>query len=105
MYIAIGIIKASSDFVRNCFSAMLIPVYISILQIIFLSFWVAVMLFLFSSEGKLNPIADTPFAMVAWNQDIQRYTIYYIFGFIWIIMFFNGLGSYLVSSTVAIWYF
>jgi hypothetical protein len=38
-----------------------------VLQMIFFSFWVAVMLFLFSSKDKLDPIQDTPFAMIVWN--------------------------------------
>ena len=72
---------------------------------VFLSFWVAVMLFLFSSNDDLDPVKNTPFAMVVWNENIQKFTIYYLFGLIWLIMFLDGLGLYLVSSTVAIWYF
>jgi hypothetical protein len=66
--LAIGIIKAAADFVRDCCSAFLIPFYIAVLQLLFLAFWVTVILFLFSSnKGKIAPIDGTPFAMVEWN--------------------------------------
>ncbi len=77
-------IKAAADFVRNCCGAFFIPFYITILQLLFLSFWIVVILFLFSSnDGKIVPEAGTPFAAVTWNEETQKLIIFYIFGLLW----------------------
>lgn len=99
-------IKAAADFVRSCCSAFFIPFYISIMQLIFIVFWVAVILYLFSSNtGKIESFAGTPFGMVVWNESNQKLIIFYLFGLLWVINFFAGLGAFWVSSTAAIWYF
>ena len=89
---AIGIIKAAADFVRNCCSAFFIPFYITFFQLLFVVFWVAVLLFLFSSNtGDIDPIDGTPFAMVHWSEDNQWLILYYIFGLLWYL--YTHLGS------------
>jgi hypothetical protein len=84
VYSAIGIIKAASDFVRSCCSALLIPLYISILQTICIAFWAVTMLYIFSSnDSDREPIERTPFSMVDWNEDVQKLAIVYAVGIIW----------------------
>jgi len=83
-YSAIGIIKAAADFVRSCCSAFFIPLYVIILQLLFLAFWVVTTLFLFSSnKDKISPIEGTPFGMVEWDNSNRWLILYYVFGLLW----------------------
>ena len=69
---------------RNCCAAFFIPFYITILQLLFLAFWVTVILFLFSSNsGKVEQLDGSPFGMVVWNAENQKLIIFYLFGLLW----------------------
>jgi len=48
-YTAIGILKAAADFTREQCHAFLIPVYTTIMQVIFLAAWLTAILYIFSS--------------------------------------------------------
>ena len=82
--LAIGIIKAAADFVRSCCWTFFIPIYITIVQLLFIAFWISVTLFLFSSsQEEIDPIDGTPFAMVNWNTANRWLIVIYIFGLLW----------------------
>lgn len=69
---------------RECCSAFLIPFWITLLQLLFLGFWVVVILFLFSSNsGTVDNIDGTPFAKVVWNEENQYLIIFYLFALLW----------------------
>ena len=53
-YLAIGIMKAAADFTRQQCSAFLIPIYITILQVVFLAIWITTVLYVFSSAQAKN---------------------------------------------------
>ncbi len=63
------------------------------------------MLYIFSSNSDTQPIDKTPFTMIVWDDNTQKLTIFYVFGLVWIVLFFEGIGMYWSSSVVAIWYF
>jgi choline transporter-like protein 2/4/5 len=62
--IAIGILKAAADFTREQCHAILIPVYVTILQIIFLAAWLVSIVYIFSSSPQITPIGHTPFGFI-----------------------------------------
>ena len=82
--LAIGIMKAASDFVRQQFSSYFIPIIILIFQLIFLAFWIFVILYLFSSNtGTVTRPFNLPFGWYAWDTTIRNLVVFYLFGLIW----------------------
>lgn len=56
----------------------------TVLQLLFLVFWIVTVLFLFSSnKEQISPIDGTPFAMVQWDSQNQWLILYYVFGLLW----------------------
>jgi hypothetical protein len=83
LYLAIGIMKAAADFIKQQCSTYFLPFFIVFLQASYLALWITVVLYLFSS-GDVKPFNQwTPFAWVVWNETNRYFVILYLFGLLW----------------------
>lgn len=81
--LAVGIMKAAADFVRQQCSSYFIPFFIILLQIGFIAIWITIVLYLFSS-GEVIPFGNaTPFAWIVWNERNRYLVIFFLFGLLW----------------------
>lgn len=102
--LVIAVIEATSKFVADTMTVILVPIIDAIITIIFVAFWVVGTVFIYSS-GDLKKRDGLPFGEVQWN-DVERYTFYAnIFAVLWIVAFILSMTNFVIAAACCIWYF
>jgi len=103
--LAIAIMKSAALFIKDTWTVLLIPILLFIFTCIFTFFWLAAVMYLYSS-GDLKE-TDRYFFIPKIEADSMLKTAFYVelFGFFWINWFKIALGEILIAGAVCYWYF
>jgi len=102
--LAIAIIKAAADYVKETPSAMLLPPVTVIVLCIFYGYWGVTSVYLVSS-GDATKIEDTAFGTFEFDKTLQRLLIYHLFGLLWFNAFVIAATQFVLASSTCLWYF
>jgi len=102
--LAIAIIKAAADYVKETPSAMLLPPVTVIVLCIFFGYWGVTAVYLISS-GDASRIEDTAFGTFEFDKNLQRLLIYHLFGLLWFNAFVIAATQFVLASSTCLWYF
>jgi choline transporter-like protein 2/4/5 len=102
--LAIGIIKTAADFVKDCPCAMVIPLVIFLLVLVFWGFWICGMIMIYSM-GTVTNIPGEPYGKILWDPNTKIFLGIFIFSGLWKNAFLMALTQFILASTCCIWYF
>jgi len=102
--LAIAIIKAAADYVKETPSAMLLPPVTVIVLCIFFGYWGVTAVYLISS-GDATRFEDSAFGTFEFDKDLQRLLIYHLFGLLWFNAFVIAATQFVLASSTCLWYF
>lgn len=102
--VTIAVIKTSALFVFSNFFIIFVPILSAILISAYIILWIYIFLYLWS-VGTAIPGSNSPFATIVWNKSTQYWVIFHAFSLLWNVAFLNYYGTFIISSTCAIWYF
>lgn len=101
---AIAIIKSAALFVAEVKSVFFVPPIISLLNMIFIAWWIITFVYVYS-VGDIQGSSNGPFASVKWSKNVRYMLAYNIFGGLWINAFFGALIQFVIATACALWYF
>jgi len=101
--LAIAIMKAAADYVKDTPTVFLVPPVTVVILLIFYAFWSGAAVFLVSS-GDFNP-STTPFGTITFDKTLKRLLIYHLFGLLWVNAFIIAATQFVLASSTALWYF
>lgn len=102
----IAILKAAADFVTDIWSVVFVPPIMWVLLIVYFSWWVGTLLWIYTSgEKDTESMEGYPFIVYKLNtmQRVELYT--FLFGGLWGIAFLMAVQYFIVASAVCKWYF
>jgi hypothetical protein len=102
--LAIAIMKAAADYVKETPSACLLPPVTIIFLITFYLFWGVAAVYLVSS-GDASQIQGSPFGSFEFDKTLQRLLIYHLFGLLWLNAFIIASCQFVIASSTCLWYF
>jgi len=102
--LAIAIIKAAADYVKETPSAMLLPPITVVVLCLFYGYWGVTAVYLVSS-GDATRIQDTAFGTFEFDKTLQRLLIYHLFGLLWFNAFVIAATQFVLASSACLWYF
>jgi hypothetical protein len=105
--LAIAIMKAASDYVRETMSVFLLPPFTCLVLIAFYVYWTITSLYLVSSGDKVTTVDADSTNIVTFDYDtkLKRLLIYHLFGLLWFNAFVLAATQFIISSSVCLWYF
>lgn len=102
--LAIAIMKAAADYVKDTPSVFLVPPVTVVILLIFYAFWSSAAVFLVSS-GDATQISGTAFGTFTFDERLKRLLIYHLFALLWVNAFIIAATQFVLASSTAIWYF
>lgn len=102
--LAIAILEAASDFVRNTVSVFFIPLIFFVIIAVWITFWTFSAIWIYS-VGDAVKYDDLPMANIEWNKTTRYVWIYHCFGLFWISAFIIGCCQFVIAAMACIWYF
>jgi len=102
--LAIAILKAAADYVKDTPSIFLVPIVIGVILGGFFAFWAAAGVYLISS-GDATRYSDSAFGTFTYDKTLQRLLIYHLFGLLWFNAFVIASTQFILASSTALWYF
>jgi len=102
--LAIAILKAAADYVRNTLSVFLVPPVICLILVAFYVYWTITSVYLVSA-GNVdtgNTVAITTFS---YSTNLKRVMIYQLFGLLWVNAFVLASAQFIIASSTCLWYF
>jgi choline transporter-like protein 2/4/5 len=102
--LAIAIIKAAADYVKETPSAMLLPIVTVVVLCVFYGYWGLTAVYLISS-GDASRIGDSAFGTFTFDKNLQRLLIYHLFGLLWFNAFVIAATQFVLASSTCLWYF
>ncbi len=102
--IGIMVIRTTAIFTQQECQTILVPVFMFITIALFISFWITVSIFIFSS-GTVGQCNGSPYACINWNVGVKRSLGFYFFGLFWNCEVAIGMCQFVIASTTAYWYF
>jgi hypothetical protein len=102
--LAIAIIKAAADYVKETPSAMLLPPFTCVILILFFGYWGTTSVYLVSA-GDTERLQDSAFGTFTFNKTLQRLLIYHLFGLLWFNAFCIAATQFVLASSTCLWYF
>jgi len=102
--LAIAIIKAASDFVKDTWAVFLVPPMAILVLVAFYIYWGITSVYL-ASCGDTSQIKSTPFGTFSYDEDLQRLLIYHLFGLLWFNAFVIAGVQFIIASATCLWYF
>lgn len=98
------VIRTTAIFTQQECQTILVPVFMFITIALFISFWITVSIFIFSS-GTVGQCNGSPYACINWNVGVKRSLGFYFFGLFWNCEVAIGMCQFVIASTTAYWYF
>jgi hypothetical protein len=102
--LAIAILKAASDFVKDTPSVFILPPLTAVILTIFYAYWGGTAIYLISS-GDASQIQNAPFGTFEFDKTLKKLLIYHLFGLLWFNAFVMAATQFVIASTTALWYF
>jgi len=102
--LAIAIMKAAADYVKETPSAMLLPPFTVVVLCIFYGYWGFTSVYLVSS-GDPSRLEDSAFGTFEFDKNLQRLLIYHLFGLLWFNAFVIAATQFVLASSTCLWYF
>jgi hypothetical protein len=102
--LAIAIMQAASDFVRNTFSIFSVPFVFFFFIAVWVTFWIFSAVYVYS-VGDIEKVDGYPVANIVWSDTTRYVWIYHLFGLFWISAFIIGCSQFIIAATVGLWYF
>jgi len=105
--LAIAIIKEASSALRNNFCVSFFPLVQYLIYAVILAYWVIVALFLasvYKTSTTDTITVDVNYGSYEPDVPLQYMLIYHIFGGLWLLFFFSGVGKTTISGVIAAWY-
>ncbi len=88
--LGVAITKVTAKFIGQTKSVFLMPPIFMAIVILWVAYWVASAVFIFS-VGYVEPRSDVTFlSKMKWSSKTRYVFIYYLFGLLWIIAFIIG---------------
>lgn len=98
------VIKTTAQFIQQECQTILVPIVMFIAIALFISFWIAVSIFIFSC-GKVGQCHGSPYACIDWDVGVKRSLTFYFFGLFWNCEVAIGMCQFVIASSTAYWYF
>ena len=103
--IGVGIMKATAAFIGSNPHVFLVPPIAIVVLMCWLAFWLYAETSL-ASIGTLTPNDTFKFLSTVVREDKVFYAMWYnLFGYLWLNAFIIGVTQFIISASVAIWYF
>jgi len=102
--LAIAILKAASDYVRNTLSVFLVPPVICFILVCFYTYWTITSVYLVSS-GNTDTDTSIPVTSFKFDTNLKRIMIYQLLGLLWVNAFVLASTQFIIASSTCLWYF
>jgi len=102
--LAIAILKAASDYVRNTLSVFLVPPVICVILVAFYTYWTITSIYLVSS-GQATTTGSTPITSISFDTQLKKIMIYQLLGLLWVNAFVLASTQFIIASSTCLWYF
>ena len=102
--LAVKMISASANFINDVPSTLLIPIFLSFIITLFLTWWIISFSYLFS-VGELRYDPGDLFGDMVWSSEVKIGIFILFFGLIWFISFLISTNIFVIASLCASWYF
>jgi len=102
--LAIAILKAAADYVKETWSVFIVPIVAVIILAAFYAYWAVTSVYLVTG-GDPKRMDTNAFATFDYSKKLEYYMIYHLFGGLWITAFVGASVQFIIASSVAMWYF
>jgi choline transporter-like protein 2/4/5 len=102
--LAIAILKAAADYVKDTPSVFLYAPFNVIVLILFYGYWGITAVYLVSS-GDAKQIGNSAFGTFEFDKKLQRLLIYHVFALLWFNAFVIASTQFVLASSTCLWYF
>lgn len=98
------LLKAAADFVTDFKSIILIPIVMTVFQVLYILFWLYGYVIIFAN-GDLNFDEYLPFGKLTLTTNQKRTAYVHWFALLWNIAFMFSASQFIITCTCCIWYF
>lgn len=102
--IAIGILKAATEFTKDYIFAIFVPLVIFFFYMGFLFLWIYGLLYIYSA-GTPREVITFPYDGIVVDATLRNSGIYYLIGLIWISEWFGAYSFFVIACMACVWYF
>jgi len=102
--LAIAILKAAADYVKETMIVFLVPVVAVIFLAAWFAYWAVTAVYLVSAGDPVQ-VKNSAFGSFNYDKKLQYYMIYHLFGLLWFSAFVAAATQFIIASSVCIWYF
>jgi len=102
--LAIAILKAAADYVKETMIVFLVPVVAVLFLAAWFAYWAVTAVFLVSA-GDAVQAKNSAFGTFNYDKKLQYYMIYHLFGLLWFAAFVAAATQFIIASSTCIWYF
>jgi len=102
--LALKIINASSDFIGDRKSVLIVPLIFASLLAVFVIFWIFSFLMVYST-GEIEYISHFYFGKTTWDDQTKLYVGMMIMALCWFTSFTLSCNIFVLASITATWYF
>jgi len=102
--LAIAILKAAADYVKETMIVFLVPIVAVIVLAAFFAYWAITAVYLVSAGNPVQ-IKNSAFGSFDYDKKLQYYMIYHLFGLLWFSAFISATVQFIIASSTCIWYF
>jgi len=102
--LAIAILKAAADYVKETWSVFLVPIVAVIILAAFYAYWAVTTVYLVSA-GDPERMDSNAFGTFSYGKKLEYYIIYHLFGGLWLTAFVGASVQFIIASSVCMWYF
>ena len=102
---AVGIVKATSRFSQQVPTIFAVPVVFFFIILIWVLYWTASALYLYSIGEPVKRDGDIPIADIKWDKNTRYLFLTHVFGLFWVGAFIIGAAQFVIAATTVQWYF
>jgi solute carrier family 44 (choline transporter-like protein), member 2/4/5 len=107
--LAVVVMKSATIFIKDLWSILLVPVFMFFVTLATISFWVAAIVYLYSSGTvTFQEQPDYPncySTTIQVNRTLKNAMWFELFGIVWVNSFQVALLQFIISYACAVWYF
>lgn len=102
--IAIAILKAATEFTREYFFVMIVPLLIFFVYLGVMVFWLYGFLYVYTSGTPLTEVSF-PYDGIDIDDTLRNSVIYFLIGLLWVSEWFVAYSFFVIAAMACIWYF
>jgi len=102
--LAIAIMKAGTVFIKDVWTALLVPPVFFIVGILIFAYWVVCSIYIYST-GDIEQEDDDALAEIEWDDTTRNIFYFHFFAIYWVVAFILAFEQFVLASTVCLWYY